>query len=311
MESYDLIIIGAGPAGMSAAVYAGRYRLKTLVIGEMPGGLAAEAVKICNYLSYKQISGMEFTQKMEEHVKDIGVEVKYGKVEGLAAKGERGELFEIKSAEGGVYTAKKLILAMGSEKRKLGLKGEEKFLGKGISYCAVCDAAFFKGKTVGVVGGGDAALTAALLLSEYAKKVYLIYRQEKFFRAETAWVEQVEKNKKIETVFKANVAELKGEPNDNGGRLEGVKLDTGRELKLEGLFVEAGGTPNTELARQLGVELEGRFIKVDKEQKTNVAGVLAAGDITNNPLKQIITAAAEGAIAATAVSKEIRGGKKE
>lgn len=295
-----MIIIGAGPAGMSAAVYAGRYKLKTLVVGEMPGGMAAEASRICNFLSYKEISGMELTQKMEEQVKSLGVEIKYERVKEVSKKKD----FEVKTSSG-VYLSRKLILAMGTEKRKLGLKNEGKFLGKGVSYCATCDGAFYRDKIVGVVGGGNAALTSALLLSEYAKKVYIFYRRENFFRAEPAWVEQVEKNKKIECLFKTEVVELKGKE-----RLEGVKLSKGKEVKLEGLFIEAGEVPNTELARRLGVELDGNFIKTDREQRTKVKGVLGAGDMTNGPLKQIITAAAEGAIAATSAYKELKEEEK-
>jgi thioredoxin reductase (NADPH) len=299
METYDLIIVGAGPAGLNAAIYAGRYKMKTLVLGEIPGGLASEAVKICNLIGYKQITGMELAQRMEEQVRNLGVEIRYEKVTAISKK----ELFEVQ-ANTSLYSARKIILAMGSEKRKLNLKKIDEFLGKGISYCATCDAAFYQGKVVGVVGGGDAALTSALLLAEHAEKVYIIYRREKFFRVEPSWAEAVDKNEKIEKIFQANVIELVGEK-----KLEGVKLDNGQELRLDGLFIEIGGTPNTKLAQQLKVELEEGHIKVDKERKTNVPGVFAAGDITNGPLKQIITAAADGAIAATSAHNELKKSK--
>ena len=193
---------------------------------------------------------------------------------------------------------------MGSEKRKMQIENESKYLGKGISYCATCDAAFYKDKIVGIVGGGDSALTAALLLSEFAKKVYIIYRKESFFRAEPAWVDAIENNEKIETKFSSEVVELIGENN-----LQSIKLNTEEEVKVDGLFIEIGSSPSTILGEQLGVELDNRFIKVDSKQKTNVPGVFAAGDITNGPLKQIVTAAADGAIAATTAYKEIKESK--
>lgn len=296
-EQYELAIIGTGPAGMNAAIYAARYKIKTLVLGEVMGGMAAEASEICNLFGFSKIKGYELAMKIQEQATSLGIEAKQEKAIQIT---KRNDWFEIKTNEE-MYSAKKIILAMGTEKRKLGVKRENEMIGRGISYCATCDGAFYKNKTVGVVGGGNSALTAALLIAEFANKVYIIYRQEKFFRAEPAWVEAVAKNAKIEPVFKANVTELIGEK-----KLEEVKLDTGRMLKLDGLFIELGSEPNTALCQQLGVELENGQIKTDKTQKTNVPGVYAAGDITNNVLKQIITAAAEGAIAATQAYSELR-----
>jgi thioredoxin reductase (NADPH) len=296
-KQYELAIIGTGPAGMNAAIYAARYKIKALALGEVMGGMAAEAHEICNLFGFSKIKGYELSMKVKEQAESLGVETKQGKVMKITKKESE---FEIKT-EDNKYSAKKIILAMGTEKRKLGLKRENEMIGKGVSYCATCDAAFYKNKTAGVAGGGNSALTAALLIAEFASKVYIIYRREKFFRAEPAWVEAVEKNKKIESVFKANVTELIGEK-----KLEEVKLDNGKKIKLDGLFIELGSEPNTELCQQLGVELENGHIKVDKTQRTNVPGVFAAGDITNNALKQIITAAAEGAIAATQAYSELR-----
>jgi thioredoxin reductase (NADPH) len=188
------------------------------------------------------------------------------------------------------------------QKAKIGLEKEGEFNGKGISYCANCDARFYKNKIVGVAGGGNSALTAALLLSEFAKKVYIFYRQGKFFRAENEWVKGVEDNQKIESVFNTIVTRLEGKK-----KLEGIEIETSgvkKEIKLDGLFVEIGGISNIKLAKLLGIELDGNFIKVDKEQRTNIEGVFAAGDVTNNPLKQIVTACGEGAIAAFEVYKE-------
>ncbi|RLJ01740.1 MAG: hypothetical protein DRP10_03295 [Candidatus Aenigmatarchaeota archaeon] len=295
---YDLVIIGAGPSGLTAAIYAARYKLNTLVIGEQIGGLAAEAEEIHNFPSHKKITGIELIKKMREQVENLGVEIKNSYVNSIK-KIDSQFLVKTSSTE---YKAKKIILATGTKKRKLGLELEDKFLGKGISYCATCDAAFFKNKIVGVVGGSNSAITAALLLSKFANKVYIIYRKDKFFRAEPKLVEEVEKNEKIKLIFNSNVTELIGE-----NKLEGVKLDNGDKLNLDGLFIEIGSVPNLKLAEELGIELEENYIKVDKKQRTNIRGVFACGDVTNSPLKQIIVACAQGAIAANSAYEELKG----
>ena len=292
---YDVIVIGAGPAGMNAAVYAARYHLRTLVIGEIFGGMAAKAYEICNFLTYDKIRGFELARKMKKQVENLGVEIKGEKVTKIAKK----KLFEV-GTHGETYFAKKIILATGTEKRKLDIENETRLVGRGVSYCATCDAAFFKDKVVGVVGGSDAALTSALLLCEYAKRVYVIYRKDRFFRAEPAWVHLIEKNKKIKLLFNLNVVKLIGEV-----KLERIVLDNNEELDVGGLFVEIGAVPKTVLAEGLGVELESRFIKTDRWQRTNIGGVFACGDVTSNPLKQIVVAAAEGAVASKTAYDEI------
>ncbi len=297
MEEYDLMIVGSGPAGLTAAVYAARYKIKTLVIGEQIGGLAAEANEICNFPSYKKISGVELTQKMREQVEDLGIEIKNSLVDSIE---KFDSLFLVKTTSE-EFKAKKIILTTGTEKRKLGLENENKLLGRGISYCATCDAAFFRNKVVGVVGGSNAALTAALLLSKFANEVYIIYRKDRFFRAEPMWIEEIEKNKKIKPIFNTNIIELRGED-----KLEAVKLDNRKELRLDGLFVEIGSVSNSKLSNKLGIELEEGYIKVDKKQKTRIKGVFAAGDITNSPLRQIIVACSQGAVAANSAYEEIR-----
>ncbi len=294
---YDLIIIGAGPAGMSAAIYAGRYLLKTLVLGEITGGLAAQAHEICNFLTQKKIKGYEFAKMISEHVNDLGVKVKSETVIKLT---KHENFFEVET-NNTKYAAKKIIIATGTKHRHLNLKEEKGFLGKGVSYCATCDSAFFKDKVTAVVGGSDAALTSALLLAQYSTKVYIIYRKNQFFRAEPTWVKLVEENEKIQPIFNANIAELIG---DNF--LKQVKLDTGMILDINGLFIEIGSDPRTELVEDLDVELDGAYIKVDKYQKTNIPGVFAAGDVCNNPLKQIITSAGHGAVAAFTAFEEIK-----
>lgn len=300
MEIYDLIIVGAGPAGLTAAVYAGRYLLNTIVIGITPGGTITEAHKVCNFPSYKSISGIELIKKIIEQVKDLGIDIKQEEVKEI----KKNKIFEVKT-NNSIYKTKKIILAIGRKKEKLNVKGEDKFLGKGVSYCAVCDASFFKNKIVAVIGGSNAALTSALLLAKHAKKVYIIYRKEKFFRAEPLWVKQVEKNKKIKTFFNSNLKEIYGDE-----KVKGAKLNNEKDIKVSGIFIEIGSIPNKEFPKQLNLETEKGYIKINKKQETSIKGIYAAGDITNNSLKQMITACGEGAIAATSAYKEIKKDQK-
>ncbi|MBI4743245.1 MAG: FAD-dependent oxidoreductase, partial [Actinobacteria bacterium] len=189
---YDVIIIGAGPAGLASALYATRYKLNTLVVGSVIGGTALEAYNVENYPGFKSISGFELMGRMEEQVTSLGVKI----IPEEVTKIEKNTDFSV-ITEDNKYEAKSLILTMGTERRKLNVPGEKELLGKGVSYCATCDSAFFKDKTVAVVGGSDAAAKSALLLAEYAKKIFMIYRRDKI-RSEPIIVESVEKNEKIE-----------------------------------------------------------------------------------------------------------------
>jgi thioredoxin reductase (NADPH) len=295
---YDLIIVGSGPAGLTAAVYAGRYLLDTMVIGELEGGTISEAHKVCNFPSYRSITGADFTSRLVDQVKNLGVKILQERVDDV----EVGDPFRV-TAGGSVYKARKVILATGNKRRKLGVRGESDLLGKGVSYCAICDAAFFRDRTVAVAGGGNSALTAALLLSEYASKVFIIYRKGEFLKAEPSWVKQVERNDKIESVFNSEIKEITG-----SNSVKGVTLTSGREISLDGVFIEVGSLPNTDLAKKVGIRLERDHVVTNKNQETSLPGVFAAGDLTNNPLKQVVTAAAEGAIAANSAYKEIKEG---
>lgn len=298
MEIYDVIIIGAGPAGYTAGIYATRFGMRTLLIGKEPGGQASEAYEIDNYPGFLSTNGMELMTKFKEQAEFLGVEViPFAEVNDIEMTGKN---FAVRTADGRSFEGKSIILATGSRKRKLGLPGEEKFKGRGVSYCATCDAAFYKGKTVAVVGGGNSALRSALLLAEHAKKVYLVYRKSKEnMRAMPSIIRRAEKNKKIEMIFRATPKEIRG-----SNKVEEVVFDQeGEELRLktDGLFVEIGRIPETSLPQKLGVILDERGkIKVRQDMSTNVKGVFAAGDITNgsNNIEQIVTACSEGAIAA-------------
>jgi len=298
---YDLIIIGGGPAGLTAAIYSARYRMKTLVLSKQMGGLAATAHKVCNFPSYIEINGFELMNKFTEQVKALEIPIRYEEVKNV--KKENNFIITTNKDK---YFAKKVIFSGGTVRKELGVNGEKELLGKGVSYCATCDAAFFKDKEVAVIGGSNSALTSALILSEYAKQVHIIYRKNNFFRAEPSWTELVEKNEKIKVLFNEEVIEIMG-----GKSVEAIKLKSGKEVKLQGIFIEIGSIPNLNLLNSLDIKTEKGYIIADKNQKTNVPGFYAAGDITNNSFKQIVTASSEGAIATYNIYKEIKGEEEE
>ena len=296
MKNYDLIIIGAGPAGLSASIYASRYGIKHLVVGSLVGGQISGTHLIDNYPGIEDASGFEFSQKFGNHAKKYGVEILPKKVENIQ---KTNSIFEIILEGGEKIEVKTIILATGTKHRKLNIPGEAELTGKGVSYCAACDGFFYKNKIVAVVGGNDSAAGAAVYLADIAEKVFLIYRKEKL-RAEPYWVNLVEKNNKIEVIYNTNIIEILGDT-----KIEKVILDSSKkELLIDGLFIEAGSEPSFDFAKNLNIEVdEGGYIKIKTDSSTNVAGVWAAGDITtgSDNFRQVITAAAEGAIAARSV----------
>jgi len=298
-KRYDLIIIGTGPAGLTSAIYASRYKLNFIVLGKTLGGMTGKAHEIVNFPSYEKITGVELIQKIEKQAKSLGVEIKAEEVLEIKTNNE----FKIKTNKD-IYQAKKIILATGTTKGKLNLANEDNLIGHGISYCATCDAGFFRNKTVGIYGGGNSALNAALLLSKFAKKVYIIYRRDKFSKGEPILTEQINKNKKISKIFNSEIIKLGGK--DSLKEIVIIENGKKRGLNMDGLFVEIGNIPDDRLAKQLNLKLDGDYIEVNKKQETNIKGVFAAGDITNNPLKQIITSCAEGAIAADSAYQELK-----
>ena len=293
---HDLIVIGGGPAGLSAAIYAARYMLDTLLLVKDHGGAIAEAHLVENYPGYEGISGLELAEKFRKQAKKLGVEIKDEEAEGI--KKEK-DYFIVNNK----HKAKKVILALGTSRRKLNIPGEDEFIGKGVSYCATCDAPFYRDKIVGVVGGSNSAARAAQHLAEFAKKVHIIYRKEKI-RAEPKICSQIDKNPKIEIISSTQVKEVKGEKFVNS-----VVFDSGEVFMLDGLFIEIGSVPSGTLPKELGVKVDDNgYIIVDAAMNTNVKGVYAAGDITtgSNQWRQVITACAEGGIASASAYLDIK-----
>ena len=296
----ELIIIGGGVAGMTASIYASRYQIKHLLFGEVPGGQGTLAGTVENYPGYLAIPGPELMQKLIEQAKKYGVEIKQEKV-GALAKIDGG--FEVKT-EKAPYQTKTLILAMGASFRSLNIPGEDKFIGKGVSYCTNCDIPLFKEKIVAIVGGGDSAVTSALHAAEFAQKVFIIHRRKEY-RAEPAWVEKMRQTGKIEEVLSNEVKEIKGTEKVVSLVLKNPYQNK-QELAVDGVFIEIGQVPISSLVKPLGVALnDSGYIKVSPEMATNVPGVFAAGDIAAIQggllFRQFITAAADGARAAASV----------
>ncbi|MBU2564439.1 FAD-dependent oxidoreductase [Patescibacteria group bacterium] len=288
MKIYDLIIIGSGPAGITAGIYAKNFGLDALIVGKEPGGLINTAFKVENYPGIFNISGKDLTKKFEEHRKYLKIDLKKQRVENIKKLKDIFKVFTEKQE----YLCKSLILAFGTETRKLNIN--DKFDGKGVEYNA---SGNFKNKIVGVVGGANSAVMSAISLSKEAKKVYLIYRKDKL-RADDIWVQRVKKIKNIEILYKNNVIDLIGEK-----KLKKIVLQD-KELKVDNLIIEAGYTPNTYLINELGIKTDEKgYINVNEKQATNISGVFAAGDITDasNEFRQITTATAEASVAVLGV----------
>jgi thioredoxin reductase (NADPH) len=296
---HDVLIIGQGASGYAAALYAARYQIKPIIFGATFGGETATGGLIENYPGYPEIDGLDLILKFREQAEKYDVPI----ISEDVVKLSFGEgCFEATTDEGNIYQGASVILAVGRERRKLGLEHEEEWMGRGVSFCSTCDAPLHRGNVVGVVGGGDAATKGAVLLGKYAKQVYVIYRGERFTRPEAVNLSQMEASSNVQSVLNTNVIELKGTDG-----LSSVVLDRplsgSSDLELDGLFIEIGADPRVELANQLGLDLnELNEVKVDLHGHTSIEGVFAAGDLTNGSgdLKQTITAASQGALAATA-----------
>ncbi|MDP3043687.1 MAG: thioredoxin-disulfide reductase [bacterium] len=298
---YDTIIIGTGPAGFTAGIYAARREMKTLIIGKEMGGQLIWASEIENYPGFKSISSFDLINKMNEQVKALGVEIKSDEVKKIENKDNKFVLHTSRD----IYEARTVILAMGLSPRRLAIPGEEKLTGKGVSYCANCDGPFYKNKTVAVVGGGNSALDAAEILSKIAKKVYLIHRRDEF-RGFESLVNEIKARKNIELVLNSEPREVIGE-----NKLEKIKIFNNKtrkekDLEIDGLFVEIGRIANTDLVADLVKRNERGEIIADEKCMTNCPGMFAAGDVTPVEFKQITIACGQGTIAALAAYQYLR-----
>jgi thioredoxin reductase (NADPH) len=296
MESWELIIIGAGSAGLAAGIYGARSGLKTLIIDEkLAGGTTADAPVVENYPGFSSIGGGELAEKMVLHCKKVGVTFhEIEPVTGLELADERKIVKTTRAA----YEAKAVIIATGSHYREIGVKGEKEFRGKGVSYCGVCDGPFFKGKRVLVIGGGNSAATTTLYLSGIAAEVVVIHRRD-VFRAEEALVKDIASKKNVQVFWNTEVREIKGEKLVTKVVLYDNNAGETKEIEVDAVFVQIGEAPNSQIAREAGVEVnEHGYIKTDVFQRTSIAGVYAAGDVTNHPVKQVGTAVGQGITAA-------------
>jgi len=306
---YDLIIIGGGAGGISAAIYSSRQRMKTLLITKEYGGqMAKKATEVCNYLGYLRISGPELIKKFVEHLDSQEfVEKKISEVRKIE-KGptEHPDGFVVITTEDERFSAKSVIIATGADPRPLEAPGEKEFIGKGVSYCVTCDGPVFKNKTIAIVGGGNAGFEAAIFMTNYAKKIYILeYGPEA--KADLENQEEAKKSKKIEIITNAAVKEIKGEKMVNSLVYQDLSTKEIKTLELQGIFIEIGTQPATSLAKGLVDFTKRDEIKVEPETfQTKTPGLFAAGDCNSGPYKQIVTAAGEGCKAALAAYDYLR-----
>lgn len=298
---YDVLIIGLGAAGYTAAIYTARYKLTTFIVGTEDGGLGLTAAEVGNWPGIIDITGPDLMENYKKHALSFGdiVTHKIARVEKVE---EVDGHFRLHLDDGGTVDGRTVLFAMGSIKRHLGVPGEKEFSGKGVTYCATCDAYFYRGKDVAVVGGGDSAVEGAAIAAQVARKVSLIHRRKEF-RAEPYWVDRVKARDNVVFVLERQVKEILGST-----KVTGLKLNEpfggSDTLTLDGVFIEIGSDPATAIPKALGCSADEKgFLKVDRAQKTNIPGVFAAGDITDasNYFAQFTTAAGEGAVAANSV----------
>ena len=295
----DIIIVGSGPAGMSAAVYGKRAGLSVLVIEKVyyGTGQVAESSHVDNYLGIPGINGYELGEKFRSHAEGLGVEFKDGEVIRFEKAADR---WYVHLKNGETLESKTVVYAAGAAHRHLGVPGEEEFSGKGVSYCATCDGAFFKGKDVAVVGGGNTAMDDAIYLADICNKVYLVHRRD-VFRGDVTTLTKLKETENIELVVPAKVQEVKG-----GQVVTALQLEDGRSLEVSGVFVAVGMQPATSMLQGIVLMEDNGYIIADETGKTSAAGFFAAGDVRTKELRQIITAVADGANAATSAERYIR-----
>ncbi|MCY7891887.1 thioredoxin-disulfide reductase [Bacillus vallismortis] len=295
---YDVIIIGAGPAGMTAAVYTSRANLSTLMIERgIPGGQMANTEDVENYPGFESILGPELSNKMFEHAKKFGAEYAYGDIKEVVD----GKEYKVVKAGSKEYKARAVIIAAGAEYKKIGVPGEKELGGRGVSYCAVCDGAFFKGKELVVVGGGDSAVEEGVYLTRFASKVTIVHRRDKL-RAQSILQARAFDNEKVDFLWNKTVKEIH-EENGKVGSVTLVDTVTGEEseFKTDGVFIYIGMLPLSKPFENLGITNEEGYIETNDRMETKVEGIFAAGDIREKSLRQIVTATGDGSIAAQSV----------
>ncbi len=299
---YDLLIVGGGPAGLTAGMYATRGGLRTVLIEKLaPGGQAASTFMIENYPGFPEgIPGPELSQAMENQAKRFGLEIINGEIEQLISRGHLWEVIQ----EGNQFIGKAVIVATGVNPVKLGIPGEEELTGRGVSYCATCDGPFFRGQEIGVVGGGDSAVDEALYLTRFANRVYLIHRRNAL-RAEKIIQERAFRNEKIKILWDTVVTKVLGETGVEGIELRNVKTREMRTLKVSGVFFYVGLKPNAEFLRGIVKMDEQGYVITDDHMATSVPGIFAAGDVRQKLLRQVTTAVGDGATAAFAAERYI------
>lgn len=298
---YDIIIIGAGTAGMSAAIYGVRSGKRVLILeGTMYGGQIVNTPEIENYPGIKKVSGFDFATNLYEQALELGAEIVMDQVLGVS---ERDGAYQIQG-QNDKYIGKTVILATGSKNRTLGLEQEKELIGRGISYCATCDGAFFKDKIVAVIGGGNTALEDANFLSNYCKRVYLIHRRD-IFRGEDKLVEQLKKKNNVEFVFNTVITKLNGDQQLDSIEIENVKTNLCGQVQVAGLFVAVGRIPENQVFQNVAALDEQGYIVASEDCKTETKGIFAAGDCRTKKVRQLATAAADGAVAALAACELI------
>lgn len=297
---YDVIVAGGGPAGMTAVIYAQRAMLKTLVIEKnyMSGGQIINTYEVDNYPGLPGINGFDLAMQVEAHAKKLGADIVNAEIEAIRVNEESG-LKEVVTSEG-VYQTKTVIICFGAAHRHIGVQGEQEFGGKGVSYCATCDGAFYRDKTVVVVGGGDVAIEDAIFLARQSKKVYVVHRRDAL-RATKVLQEALFALPNVEMVWDSAVGEIKGEAQVKSVVIENLKDGSRREIETDGVFIAIGLDPVTAAVKDTVALNEQGYIVAGEDTKTNVAGIFAAGDIRTTPLRQIITAMADGAVAVSQV----------
>jgi len=302
MEHYDVIIIGGGPAGLAAGLYAARAGLKSLLLERgIFGGQIVNARLVENYPGFPEgISGTELGEFIHQQATKYGLETLTTEVTGVRT----GSAYEVSTTEGSIQ-AESIIIAVGSEYRKLDVSGEERLSGRGVSYCATCDGFFFRNRDVAVVGGGDTAITDALELAQHCRKVYIIHRRDQL-RATNALQEKAFSQPKIELVWNSVVDEIVGDNMLKSLRLRNVKTGQSSDLEVDGIFVAVGLKPNSQAFSQLVTLDEAGFIVTDEMMRTSVPGIFAAGDVRHNSFRQVITAAGDGAGAAMSAFKYVK-----